>query len=587
MMRIALALLAAGTALGAARPAPFAPGAAQNAAVSGALPGFAAQLAQMPPIAGPGAWRDTGATGWAAIARTGEGDRQAARWAYARRMIGEGLGAEAIGVLDMMRRDDGDLDLVPAFRLARGAAQTLAGHDREAVAALALPELGGNIEACAWRMRALAQSGDAAGALAQARCASRAVNVRSQGERAPFLLPAAAAALEMQRPALARSWLRALPDRDEAANVLRGRALLAEGYLAPGRLRLGRSALSADPAIRADALLAAIETDLAARTIGAAEALRRIEAMRYGWRGGPVEARALRVSLALGAEAGDVPAQLRAGAALLRYFRPGAAAGPMLIELQDRLAGLLAPDSRVPLPQAAGLYWDYRELAPIGAEGDLLALRFADRLQGAGLYARAAELLQYQLTRRARDVAQGPLSVRVASLHILAGRPDLALTALRTTDQRDYTDEMRANRKRIEAVALYRLGRGSAALAALDGVPDAMMIRAEMNWRARKWDAFVADAGSGLPRADALDAPQQAQVLRLAVALAMLGREDRLQALRTRYAAAFRGLKTEHAFDALTASASAVAPERLAAAMSAIPGASPAGPIADLLDAGA
>lgn len=590
MIRVALGLLAAGTMLGAPALPQVGPaarsGPAPERATTGRLPGFAAALAQMPPIVGPRAWRDTGAVDWARVAASGVADRQEQRWAYARRLIGEGFGPEAVGVLELMRADDHDLDLVPAFRLAQGAALTLAGHATQALDALAAPELANNAEACAWRMRALAHSGDAAGAVAQADCAGSAISGRSREERRPFQLAAAEAAVETMRPAIALARLAGFPDRDEAANLLRGRALLAQGQVAPGRLRLGRAALSADPAIRTDALLGMIEAGLAAGSIDPARAIARIDGLRYGWRGGSIEARALRLTLELAARTEDIPGQLRSGATLLRYFRPGAEAGPLLIRLQAALATLLAPDSGVPLPQAAGLYWDYRELAPTGAEGDLLALRFVDRLQQAGLYARAAELLHYQLMRRAQDVAQGPLSVRVASLQILAGRPELALTALQETEQPGFTDEMRWNRKRMEAVALYRMGRAEAAAAALDGVPDAALVRAEINWRARKWDAFVADTDQGLPGAGALGAAQQAQILRYAVALGMQGREDRLYALRLRYADAFRGLPTENIFDALTDRPTAIDPTRLARAMQAIPGASPAGPIADLLDAG-
>jgi len=70
------------------------------------------------------------------------------------------------------------------------------------------------------------------------------------------------------------------------------------------------------------------------------------------------------------------------------------------------------------------------------------------------------------------------------------------------------------------------------------------------------------------------------------VALAMLGREDRLRALHGRYAAAFKGLPTAGAFDMLTASIDKIDPASLDAAIGAIPEASPAGAIGDLLDAG-
>jgi hypothetical protein len=153
-----------------------------------------------------------------------------------------------------------------------------------------------------------------------------------------------------------------------------------------------------------------------------------------------------------------------------------------------------------------------------------------------GLYGRAAELLQYQLTQRAQDVAQGPLSVKVATLHILAGRPDRALAALQETEQPDYTDQMRWDRKRVEAVALHQLGRTDAAMAALDGCP--------MRCGARRDPLAVEGLGqlrhrerSDAARRQGAGEPAQAAVLRQAVALAMLGREDKLQALRARYAA--------------------------------------------------
>jgi hypothetical protein len=258
----------------------------------------------------------------------------------------------------------------------------------------------------------------------------------------------------------------------------------------------------------------------------------------------------------------------------------------MLAELQQSLAAVLAPGSTMPLAQAAGLYWDYRELAPTGGDGDVMANRLADRLQAAGLYARAAELLSYQLTQRAQDVAQGPLSVRVATLQILANRPDLALKALQTTEQPSYSDQMRWDRKRMEAVALHRLGKDDAAAAALEGVPDGAAVRAEIHWRTQDWGAFVTESERSLPPAKALGAPQQAAVLRYAVALAMLNQEDKLRALRGRYAAAFKGLPSCVAFEILTGSIDKVDPAKLDAAIAAIPEASPAGAIGDLLDAG-
>ncbi len=587
-MRTALIALLAGAA--SATPHAAGPEAAPAStpgvnAAAATLPPFAAELAQMPMIAGASGWHGaTGETGWALLAASRPENRQLRRWNYALGLIGEGRGADALGVLDVMQGSDHDLGLVAPFLLARGVALTLVQRDEDAVSALAAEELAANPEACAWRMRALAHAGDAQAAIRQVNCALPAINSRSPDARAPFVLAAAGAAIDAGQPGPALAWLRLFSDQDPAANVLRGRALVATGDPQGGRLRLDRAALSGDAGIKAQAKLGTIEAGLATHSLAPAEALKQLDALRFGWRGGTIEQRVLEIQLRLANEAHDLRAQLRAGAALIRYFKVGPKAVPMLAELQAALSAALASDSGVPLTEAAGLYWDYRELAPAGAEGDALVLRLASRLQGASLYARAAELLEYQLTQRAQDVAQGPLSVKVASLHILAGRPDRALDAIRTTEQPSYTNGMRQDRKRVQAVALLRLGKIDAAMAALDGLPDAGAIRAEMRWQVKDWGGFVTE--NALPGSKTgLSEPAQAAILRQAVALAMLGREDQLEALNTRYSAAFKTLPSGQAFDVLTRKVDAIDPAAIGAAMSAIPQASPAGATGDLLDA--
>jgi hypothetical protein len=556
---------------------------------SAALPRFAATLAQMPMITAGSGWSGvTGTEAWHQLATATPDTRQSVRWTFAKGLIGTNRGAEALGVLEAMRLADSDLALVSPYQLARGAALTLLGRDAEAVESLSSAELLGNPEACAWRMRALAHSGAAAEAVGQIECARVAINARAPRDRAPFMLAAAGAAIDIGQTAPALQWLGLFSDQNPEANLLRGRALLAQKDLAGARLRFERAALTGSPEVKAGARLGAIQVSIDGHSLSPADAIRQLDVLRFGWRGGPVEQRALTIEYGLAKEANDLRAELKSGATLLRYFKLGAQAGPMLAELQQTMTSVLAPESGIALPQAAGLYWDYRELTPSGGDGDVLANRLADRLQTAGLYARAAELLTYQLTQRAQDVAQGPLSVRVATLQILAGRPDLALKALQQSEQPSYSNEMRWDRKRMEAVALHRLGKDDAAAAALDGVPDGTAVRAEIHWRTQDWGKFVTESEQTLPGGGkgALSAPQQAAVLRYAVALAMTSREDKLRALHGRYAAAFKGLPSAGAFDMLTASLDKVDPAKLDAAIAAIPEASPAGAIGDLLDAG-
>lgn len=546
------------------------------------LPGFAADLAQQPTITGAYAWRIIlQDSAWRMLATARPGQRQQVRWDYARSLIGQERGAEALGVLDVMRQDDPDLAMVDAYRLARGAALVQLDRFDEAATELSAMTLAGNPEGCAWRMRALALSGFAEQAVQQMRCAAPAFAGRRPKA---FALAAARAGIEAGHPADALRWLKGMPDRDPAANLYRGRAELALGHPDQARLRFARVEQSGSMALRMDARLSEIEAEIANGALKRDAALKKLDALRYAWRGDTIEERALRLSYRLNAERNDLRGALSAGATLLRFFDGAKQGADFLPGLQLKLIDALDPARKLPLQQAAGLYWDYRDLSPSGAEGDLLVSRLADRLQVAGIYGRAADLLEYQLFNRAGDLARGPLSAHVAGLHILAGRPDRALDVLKRSVDQSYPDAMIYDRKRVEAVALTQIGRIAEAFAVLQDVPGGTALRAEILWRQRDWQGLAAETAEALPHGHSLSDVDQAVVLRHAISLAMLGRENALAALRGRYQASFQSLRTAPVFDMLTGNHGSADPGMLARAMAAMPGASPAGDMAILLD---
>lgn len=585
----ACAALALGAALlcgtTAAPPLPYG---AIGPGVGARLPGFAAELAQRPSLTGPSAWvAIPERQAWDRLTAAASAERQAARWVYARSLIAGERGPEALGVLQVMRQDDPDLGMVDAWRLAHGAALAQSGRSADAVAELDMPGLRANPEACLWRLRALAESGLAEQALQQLACAGPAL---SAPRAAPFVLAAARAGVEAKgdaaAPDKALHWLSWLPDRDPAANLLRGRAEQALGHADQARLRFARVEQSGNAPQRMDARLSQVEGRIARKAIAPQAALKELDAIRYSWRGDAIEERALRLAYAIADARGDLAETLSAGAALVRYHDAAAQQPELLTGLRAKLSDALDPARKLPLDKAAGLYWDYRDIAPSGAEGDLMASRLAGRLQQAGLYERAADLLSYQLMQRAGDLARGPLSARVAGLYILAGRPERALRTLRETDDPGLPDAMLAERKRVEAAALVQVGRPDEAMAVLQDLPGSAPLQAEVLWQKRDWARYADASAAALPTGRTLGPVAQAQVLRHAISQAMLGREDALGRLHARYAGAFRGLASAPVFEMLTGTAGAVDPGKLAQAMAAIPSASPAGDFADLLAAG-
>lgn len=549
------------------------------------LPGFAAQLAEMPPVESPSGWaalpRDAA---WDAIATAQPFTRQPARWAYALSLIGQGSGGEALGVLDTMALDDPDLLIVPGFRLARGVALVRLDRPDDALTMLGDPLLGANAEACAWRLLAKEQAGRPFAALAELRCALRAINARSQRSAAPFILASARAAIALRQHARALAWLKLLPDRNSTANLLRGEAYLALGQVQEGRHRLDRAKLSGSPAERAAAQVELVAALLPRGLMNPREAIGKLDALRFTWRGDATEEKALRLAYGLAERMQDGRGLLTYGGPLIRYFDLGPSAGRVLAECQRQLFAVLAPESGLKLADAAGLFWSNRDLAPPGSDGDRLLLLLADRLAETKLYAQAADLLGYQMRERALDIEKGPVSERAARYHILAGQPDKALLVLRESDQPAYPPAMAAARHKMEAIALYRLGKTEMALALLEDMPGAQPLRSEMLWRKRDWQRLAADEAA-LPAPRAMTPVAQAVVLRQAVALAMLGREDQLARLRARYGAAFAPLPARDAFALLTGPISGMSGDGIARAMAAIPSASVVGADEAMLEA--
>lgn len=550
------------------------------------LPGFAFLLANEAPIRDASYWQPmSDDDAWKAIARSTKASRQSARWRFARSLLGQDRSAEAYGVLAAMVQDDPDLALVPAHRLALGAALVGMGRHEEALDALSAIQLAQNPEACAWRLRAMAAANLNAGAMAQWSCARPAIASRTGKKRASFLLAAADAALAANMPHRALSLLSGMPQADPHANLIRGRALFQLGKDQDGRLMLTRAVNNGTPEQRVDARVSLLEGLVAHGKAKPQEASAELDRIAYSWRGGSIERRALVLRLNLAEARNDDRAALAAGAALFRYHPVGQNSTTLLAALQERLGSILSAKSKVALPEAAGLFWQYRDLSPSGAGGDFLVSELANRLQAVRLYDRAAELLDYQLMARAKDIAQGPLSVRVASLYILAGRPEDTMRVLRKTDGNLYPDTMIWARLRVEAVALNQLGRTDEALAVLGGVPDGGAIRDEIEWGRRNWQALAKSGSQAAPRGGRLSEVEQTIILRRAVALAMLGQEVELTKLRARFARGFAGQSTAAAFELLTGPVEALDPGSVTRAMAAIPAASPAGDMAALLAA--
>ena len=81
----------------------------------------------------------------------------------------------------------------------------------------------------------------------------------------------------------------------------------------------------------------------------------------------------------------------------------------------------------LPPIEALGLFYDYRELTPIGRRGDEMIRKLADRLVSVDLLDQAAELLQHQVDHRLQGAARAQVATRLAVIYLMNRKPDRAL----------------------------------------------------------------------------------------------------------------------------------------------------------------
>ena len=87
----------------------------------------------------------------------------------------------------------------------------------------------------------------------------------------------------------------------------------------------------------------------------------------------------------------------------------------------------------LPPIEALGLFYDFRELTPIGRRGDEMIRRLADRLVSVDLLDQAAELLQHQVDHRLQGAARAQVATRLAVVYLMNRKPDRALATLQAT----------------------------------------------------------------------------------------------------------------------------------------------------------
>ncbi len=142
----------------------------------------------------------------------------------------------------------------------------------------------------------------------------------------------------------------------------------------------------------------------------------QLESLTTIWRGDETEIEALKDLAHLYTEDG----RYRDAFYVMRSAMAAHPDSAMTRQIQDEAAAtfdslfLAGKGDAMPAIDALALFYDFRELTPVGGRGDEMIRRLADRLVSVDLLDQAADLLQYQVDHRLQGAARAQVATRLA-----------------------------------------------------------------------------------------------------------------------------------------------------------------------------
>ncbi|WP_374575749.1 endoglucanase [Phenylobacterium sp.] len=473
----------------------------------------------------------------------------AARLALARFLVGSDLAYEAIGVLNGLAAQHPEAMDLPEFRGLRGVARVLAHRYKEAEADFSAPTLSDDPSSALWRAYIAAQQNQWTETRQQFTAGAEAFTRFSPLWRARFARADARAALalgdlEGATKRINVALMSKVEPREElATRLVQARILEAQGQTAWALHIYDAVSHSSADYLQAPALLRATEIRYQRGEIKPAKAAAVYDGLRYRWRGDATELETIRALGNLYLSQG----RYREALEILRTAGQRMAYMPQAADLQADLdhafRGLFLDglaDGLEPI-QALAMFYDFKDLTPPGADGDLMVRKLARRLVDVDLLPQAAELLDYQVNNRLDGVPRAQVATDLATIYLMDHKPEKALQAINASRTTILPSALNAERRLVEARALMGLNRLDFALEVLgkDASPDGQALRAEITWKQKDWPAAGAQfeklLGDRWKQPGALSPEEEGDLLRAGVSYSLAGDETSLARLEQRY----------------------------------------------------
>ena len=479
------------------------------------------------------------------------------------------FGQETLGVLRMIETDTPDMAKNPNFIALRGAAEAMAGNYAEALKDLSHPAIQQHAEVNLW-------IGYAAAATEQWRMANRAFPADNylllqypDSIAVPFTVYMAESRLRLGQMESAEKLLSTLDTMkggfgahyQAAIQYLKGEAARQSGRPEEA-VRIWRPvAFGLDRLYHTKASLALANLRLQEKMIDIKEAIDTVDSLRFAWRGDGLEVQILHNLGQLkiknkqylsGLE--DMQTAIKLADSLLDDSQP------IKDDMADVFTDLFVKGGLkgVSPLEAVSIYNGFSSYMPAGEEGAAATLSFAESLISIDLLGKAAELLKEQLDAGLVPATKRPaIQNKLAAVYLLDRLPQRTLATLDEAGDNNVAGELADERRLLRARAMSQLNRTKDAIAALDGLEtrDALKLKADVLWRAKKWTEAAAVIEKLLPAAGSgIDEAEAQLVVNAAVAYKLAGDADGLMRTKARYGSAMEATSLGNTFGTVTRS---------------------------------
>ncbi|OKL45294.1 tetratricopeptide repeat protein [Pseudovibrio exalbescens] len=502
----------------------------------------------------------------AAVAMAEPDKMKGPRLDMARFYLAHGFAEEALGLLELAKDQNPTVATDATFNVMMGAAQMMANRPEQAKAYLDSQELVRSPDAAVWKTLADVALEDWSSTLRHLTEAGKVIDSYPDEIQVDFNLAAAKAHVELEDFGSAASYLAQVEPSsvsDEQAaryDLLRGRIADASGRTKEAMDAFEFVMDHSEGPEAAEATYRHIALRYRDGYLSEQDAIDELADLSTTWRGDETELRTLDLLAKLQAKEGDYRQAFKAMHQAVLSNPDSNLTRSLQTQMGDVFTDLFLREGADKLDaiDALAIFYDFRELLPVGHEGDQMVRYMADRMIDLDLLDQAARVLRHQIDHRLKGAAKAQIAADLSVVYLLDRRPEEALRVLSQTRQAQLPTTLQRQRNLVEARALTESGRPDLALELvrnMSGV-DVDRLRADTLWAAKSWQkaAEQVERMHAGRWADAfpLDGQEQTDILRAAIGYSLAGDSLGLDRLRQKYSEKMSEGPNAAAFEVVT-----------------------------------